>query len=199
MDWDTRYGTPDYVFGTVPSGFLTAHAGLIPPGARTLCIADGEGRNSVWLATQGCAVTAFDVSPNAIAKARRLAKEAGVAPRFEVARIEDWDWDAAPYDLVVAVFFQFLSPAERAPVFDGLRRALAPGGRLMLHGYTPQQVTYDTGGPSDPANMYTEDLLRESFPDLRLLRLDSYEKNLSEGRGHSGRSALIDLIADAPA
>lgn len=199
MDWNTRYETADYVFGTAPSGFLTAHAGLIRPGARTLCIADGEGRNSVWLARQGCAVTAFDVSPNAIAKAQRLADTAGVAPHFHVSRIEDWDWDAAPYDLVVAVFFQFLTPAERAPVFDGLRRALAPGGRLMLHGYTPQQVAYGTGGPSNPAAMYTEDLLRASFPDLHILRLDSYEKDLSEGRGHAGRSALIDLIADAPA
>ena len=73
MDWNTRFDTSDYVFGTAPSGFLTAHTGLIPPGARTLCIADGEGRNSVWLAQQGCDVTAFDLSPNAIAKAEKMA------------------------------------------------------------------------------------------------------------------------------
>ena len=199
MDWNTRFDTPDYVFGTRPSGFLTAHAGMIPPGARTLCIADGEGRNSVWLARQGCDVTAFDISPNAIAKAERLARQAEVAPRFVVSTIEDWNWDAPGYDLVVAIFFQFLSPAERTEVFAGLRRALLPGGRLMLHGYTPKQVEYGTGGPGNPANMYTEDMLREAFSDLRILRLDGYEKELDEGRGHSGRSALIDLIADAPA
>lgn len=197
MDWNTRYDTPDYVFGTRPSGFLTAHAGLIPAGARTLCIADGEGRNSVWLARQGCDVTAFDVSPNAIEKAERLAAEAGVSPRFQLSRIEDWDWSRT-YDLVVAVFFQFLSPDQRGPVFAGLRRALAPGGRLMLHGYTPQQVVYGTGGPRAPENMYTEGLLRDSFPDLTLLRLAAYEQDLDEGAGHKGRSALIDLIGDAP-
>lgn len=199
MTWDQRYATDDYVFGTAPSGFLTAHAGLIPCGARTLCVADGEGRNSVWLAQQGCDVTAFDLSPNAIAKAAKLARDADVEPDFKVSTIEDWPWDAAPYDLVVAVFIQFLNPVERATVFDGLRRAVAPGGRLMLHGYTPKQVDYGTGGPGNPDFMYTETLLRDGFPDLTILRLDSYEKDLDEGAGHSGRSALIDLIADAPA
>ncbi|MBV6637027.1 MAG: class I SAM-dependent methyltransferase [Mameliella sp.] len=197
MSWDNRFATEEYVFGTAPSGFLTAHAGLIPPGARTLCIADGEGRNSVWLAQQGCDVTAFDLSPNAIAKAEKLAKKAGVAPDFNVSTIEDWDWSRT-YDLVVAVFFQFLSPEERAPVFAGLRRALAPGGRLMLHGYTPKQVDYGTGGPGNPDNMYTAEMLRAAFPDLTLLRLAEYEQDLNEGAGHKGRSALIDLIGDAP-
>lgn len=198
MSWDQRFATDDYIFGTAPTGFLTAHSGLIPQGAKTLCVADGEGRNSVWLAQQGCAVTAFDVSPNAIAKAQKLALEAGVAPRFDCSTIEDWDWGADRYDLVVVVFIQFLSPQARVPVFDGIRRALAPGGRLMLHGYTPEQVAHGTGGPGNPDFMYTEDLLRDSFPDLTILRLDSYEKHLSEGKGHSGTSALIDLIADAP-
>ncbi|MBW4984009.1 class I SAM-dependent methyltransferase [Mameliella sp. CS4] len=197
MDWNTRFDTSDYVFGTAPSGFLTAHTGLIPPGARTLCIADGEGRNSVWLAQQGCDVTAFDLSPNAIAKAEKLARSAGVSPDFNVSTIEGWDWSQT-YDLVVAVFFQFLSPEERTPVFAGLRRALAPGGRLMLHGYTPKQVEYGTGGPGDPANMYTADMLRDAFPDLTLLRLAEYEQELNEGAGHKGRSALVDLIGDAP-
>ncbi len=198
MSWDQRFATDDYVFGTEPATFLTAHAGLIPSGARTLCVADGEGRNSVWLAQQGCDVTAFDVSPNALAKAQKLATTAGVSVRFDCSKIEDWDWGAEGYDLVVAIFIQFLSPPERCPVFAGLRRALAPGGRLLLHGYTPKQVDYGTGGPGNRNNMYTPDLLRESFPDLTVLRLDSYEKHLSEGKGHSGQSALIDLIADAP-
>ncbi|SNS41291.1 class I SAM-dependent methyltransferase [Antarctobacter heliothermus] len=199
MTWDQRYATNDYVFGTSPSGFLTAHAGLIPRGARTLCVADGEGRNSVWLAQQGCDVTAFDVSPNSIAKAGKLASDAGVAPTFTQSTIEDWDWDAAPYDLVVGVFIQFAPPELRTRIFAGLRRALAPGGRLMVHGYTPKQVDYGTGGPGNPDFMYTETLLRDAFSDLTILRLDSYEKDLDEGAGHSGRSALIDLIADAPA
>jgi len=198
MDWNSRYATEDYLFGTAPSGFLTAHPGLVPPGARTLCVADGEGRNSVWLALQGCEVTAFDASPNALAKAQRLADGAGVAPRFAVATVEDWDWGAAEYDLVVGVFIQFAPPAKRDALFAAMRHALAPGGRLMLHGYTPRQVDYGTGGPKDPANMYTPEMLQDAFSDLTILRLAAYEQELSEGAGHSGRSALIDFIGDAP-
>lgn len=199
MTWNDRFDTQDYVFGTAPAGFLTAHAGLIPSHARTLCVADGEGRNSVWLAQQGCAVTGFDLSPNAIAKAETLARTAGVTPQLHVSTIEDWDWDAARYDLVVAIFIQFAPPEFRARIFANLRRALAPGGRLMLHGYTPKQVDYGTGGPRNRDFMYTEPLLREAFADMTILRLDSYEKHLEEGRGHSGQSAQIDFIADAPA
>lgn len=143
-------------------------------------------------------MTGFDGSPVAVEKARALARTQGVAPAFQVSDILTWDWDAARYDLVVGVFFQFLAPLERAQVFAGMRRALAPGGRLMLHGYTPAQIAYGTGGPPHAENMYTEALLRDSFADLRILRLASYEKTLSEGSGHAGRSALIDLIAEDP-
>lgn len=100
---------------------------------------------------------------------------------------------------MVGVFIQFVGPEGRTALFDGIRRALAPGGRLMLHGYTPEQVALGTGGPGRRENMYTEEMLRDSFADLQVLRLASYEKVLREGTGHSGRSALIDFIADAPA
>jgi cyclopropane fatty-acyl-phospholipid synthase-like methyltransferase len=198
MDWNSRYATDAYLFGTEPSGFLTAHAGLVPGGAKALCIADGEGRNSVWLAKQGCDVTGFDISPNALKKAQKLADASAVAPRFEISTVEDWDWDGPKFDLIVGIFIQFAPPAMRTRLFAGIQRALAPGGRLMLHGYTPQQVTYGTGGPPNPDSMYTEAMLQEAFSDLTILRLASYEQHLSEGNAHSGRSALIDLIADAP-
>lgn len=198
MSWDDRYASADYLFGTEPAAFLRDHAGLIRPGARTLCVADGEGRNSVWLAQAGCTVTAFDLSATGLEKARALARARDVTVDFRQADILDWDWSAAPYDLVVAVFIQFLPPAGRDAVFAGLRRALAPGGRLMLHGYTPEQVALGTGGPPHAENMYTEPMLRDAFGDLTVLRLSSYEKHLAEGTGHHGRSALVDLIADRP-
>ena len=199
VDWDSRFDTGDYVFGTEPSVFLTSNQGLVPRGARALCVADGEGRNGTWLAAaRGCEVTAFDLSPNALSKAHALADKAGVTLDLQVSTIKDWDWSRT-YDLVVAVFIQFANPTSRATLFENLKRAVAPGGRLMLHGYTPEQVALGTGGPRDPDHMYTEALLHESFGDMEILRLGSYEKELSEGAGHSGRSALIDLIADKPA
>ncbi len=197
--WDARFAREDYLFGTDPTVFLTDNAGLVPPEAQTLCVAEGEGRNAVWLASQGCRVTAFDSSLVAVDKARALAESRDVSVAFEIADIAAWNWQAHSYDLVVAVFIQFCPPDLRTKVFEGLKRALAPGGRLMLHGYTPEQVALGTGGPPDPNFMYTEGLLRQSFADLSILRCASYEKHLTEGSGHHGHSALIDLIADKPA
>ncbi|MCT4557965.1 MAG: class I SAM-dependent methyltransferase [Pelagimonas sp.] len=195
--WNDRYNTPDYVYGTAPTGFLTDHAGMIPAQARVLCVADGEGRNSVWLARQGARVTAFDPSENALAKARALADQQGVRVDYHQADFAQWDWTQA-FDVVVACFIQFSPPSERAEVFKNLGRAVKSGGRLMLHGYRPEQVALGTGGPPDESYMYTEALLRDSFADMRILRLASYDKTLHEGAGHHGPSALIDLIADAP-
>lgn len=195
--WDQRFSGEAYLFGTEPAAFLHDNAGLVPHSARTLCIAEGEGRNATFLACLGCDVTAFDASEVGLAKARKLAEARGVTVDFHHAGIEDWDW-SRQFDLVVGVFIQFVGPDGRNALFDGIRRALASGGRLMLHGYTPEQVALGTGGPGRRENMYTEDLLRDSFADLRILRLASYEKHLDEGAGHSGRSAQIDLIADAP-
>ena len=200
MNWDDRYAAaPGYLFGTEPAAFLRDHAGMIRPGARALCVADGEGRNSVWLAAQGVEVTAFDASAVALDRARALARGRGVKVAFRQGGVEDFAWGAARYDLVVAVFVQFAGPALRSRLFAGMRQALAPGGRLMLHGYTPEQIALGTGGPRAVENLYTEEMLRASFPDLRILRLASYRRDITEGTGHNGPSALIDLIADAPA
>jgi len=198
MTWDSRFDRDDYLFGTEPAAFLTAHAGLVRPGDRTLCVADGEGRNAVWLAAQGCVVTGFDASEVGLRKAAALAAARGQQVALHRSDVEAWDWDR-PFDLVVACFIQFADPQQRARLFQGLRRALAPGGRLMLHGYTPEQGALGTGGPPHRENMYTVDMLRAAFDDLRILRLAAYETVLREGTADEGRSALIDLIADRPA
>ncbi|MEW5423394.1 cyclopropane-fatty-acyl-phospholipid synthase family protein [Amorphus sp. 3PC139-8] len=196
--WDDRYGSEGYVFGTEPADFLRARADLLAPGQTALAVADGEGRNSVFLAQKGLSVTAMDASSVGIEKAKRLAAERGVSIDFQIADIHRWNWTPEAYDLVVAVFIQFLTPAERPAVFQGMIRTLRPGGRLMLHGYRPEQVDYGTGGPPHRENMYTEALLREAFSDLVIEELDSYDADINEGHGHVGRSALIDLVARKP-
>lgn len=197
--WDERFAAEGYLFGTEPTAFLAAQAGLLSPGQRALAVADGEGRNSVWLAGQGLKVTAFDASPVGVAKARRLAEARGVTVDFHIADIDAWDWDAEPFDVVAAIFIQFSPPAQRARVFAGLRRAVRPGGLLLLHGYRPEQLAYGTGGPPDAANMYDEALLRGAFGDWEILHLAAYDTEIREGAGHAGMSALIDLVARRPA
>lgn len=197
--WNDRFAGPGYLFGTEPAAFLVDHAGWIKTGARALSVADGEGRNSVYLAGQGAEVTAFDYSDNALVKARALAEARGVSVDFRYGDITHWDWTSGAYDLVVGIFIQFTPPPQRAEVFAGMIETLAPGGTLLLHGYTPKQLAYGTGGPRAEENLYTEDLLRESFGALDIRELSAYEREIDEGAGHSGMSALIDLVAVKPA
>jgi SAM-dependent methyltransferase len=197
--WNLRFSEPDYIFGTAPNRFLASKKDLLRKGARALCVADGEGRNSVWLAEQGLEVDAFDFSPPAVEKARRLAAERGVRVRHQVAGVDAWSWPQAAFDVAAAIFVQFAGPEMRARMFSRMAQALKPGGLLLLEGYTPKQLEYRTGGPSQVENLYTEALLREAFRDLEILDLREYEVELEEGWRHAGRSALIDLVARRPA
>lgn len=196
--WDERYATDDYIFGTAPNVFLASQAELICPGMHALAIADGEGRNGVWLAELGAQVHAVDVSPVALAKAHKLAAERSVSLNFEQADVLNWNWPEDAYDLVAAIFIQFASPPERERIIAGIRRALKSGGLLILQGYTPKQVGLATGGPGNAANMYTAELLREWFGDWKISHLHEHESFISEGSHHHGMSALIDLVAQKP-
>lgn len=196
--WDARYDTAEYVFGAAPSRFLERELTRFRARSRVLCVADGEGRNSVYLARHGLCVHAVDISPVAVTKARRLAEAANVRVAFEVADLAHWAWPKAAYDAVVAIFIQFAEPDLRAHLFAQMKAALKPGGILLLHGYRPEQVALATGGPACAENMYDEAMLSAAFSDFHIECLNSYTANLCEGRGHRGRSALIDLIARKP-
>lgn len=193
--WNQRYAGEGYLFGHAPNAYLRAQLPLLPPGARVLCVADGEGRNSVFLAQQGFEVQAFDVADVAVAKARRLAAQAGVVVGHHVAGFDDWDWQPAAFDAVVAIFIQFADPAMRARQFAQMQAALAPGGLLVLQGYTPRQLALKTGGPGVLSHLYTAALLREAFAAMEIVELVEYEAVLEEGAGHRGMSALAGLVA----
>ena len=165
---------------------------------RALCVADGEGRNSVWLAEQGLEVTAFDFSPVGVEKARRLAAARGVNVRYEVANVYDWRWPVAEFEMAAAIFVQFADPAMRRYKFDAMARALKPGGLVLIEGYTPKQLQYATGGPKQVEKLYTEALLREAFAGWEVLELRAYEAELDEGSRHRGLSAVIDFVAAKP-
>jgi cyclopropane fatty-acyl-phospholipid synthase-like methyltransferase len=193
--WNQRYAGEEYHFGTEPNAFLVSQKGLLKAGMNCLAVADGEGRNGVWLAQQGLDVLSVDSSPVALAKARKLADERGVNVRFEQADLLQWEWGAERYDAVVGIFIQFVPPAQREAMFADIKRSLKPGGLLLLQGYTPRQLEYRTGGPSQVENLYTEPLLRSLFADMEILHLAEQDSHISEGAGHHGMSALIDLVA----
>ncbi len=193
--WNRRFGTDDYLFGTEPNAWLREHAGLWQPGQRVLSVADGEGRNSVWLAQRGLVVDAFDIAEVGVAKARLLAQQRGVSVNFTVSDCDSYSWPAARYDGVAAIFVQFADPALRERLFANIQRSLKPGGALVLQGYTRKQLEYKTGGPPLADHLYTEAMLREAFAAMEIVELREYEAQVAEGTGHLGHSALIGLVA----
>jgi cyclopropane fatty-acyl-phospholipid synthase-like methyltransferase len=131
----------------------------------------------------------------ALDKAKKLAQQRGVAIDFEQADLAQWQWGESRFDMVAAIFIQFAPPPLREQMFAGIRRCLKPGGLLLLQGYTPRQLEYKTGGPPVAENMYTEALLRNAFGDMEIMHLREHDDHIGEGTGHSGMSALIDLVA----
>ena len=196
--WNERYSGEEYHFGTEPNAFLITQHALLKPGMHCLAVADGEGRNGVWLAEQGLHVLSVDSSSVAIEKARALAEKRGVKIEVELADLALWDWGVDKFDVVAGIFIQFAPPALREQMFAHIKRCLKPGGLLMLQGYTPRQLEYRTGGPSMIEHLYTEAMLRSAFADMEILHLREHDEVIHEGEGHSGMSALIDMVARKP-
>lgn len=202
--WSARYRDAGeaYLFGTEPNRFLAHRQELLQSGRTALSVADGEGRNSVWLAEQGLEVTAVEISAIAVEKARRLANGRSTQVRFIQADMLAPGWPPADmhdaFDWVIGIFIQFVGPEWRDKQFEVMKQLTRPGGRILLQGYTPKQLEYRTGGPPDVENLYTEDDLRAAFADWQIEEMVEYEDDVSEGAGHKGRSALIGMVARKP-
>jgi cyclopropane fatty-acyl-phospholipid synthase-like methyltransferase len=193
--WNERFAGEDYLFGTAPNAFLYSQRERLKPGMTALAVADGEGRNGVFLASLGLDVLATDFSPVALDKAQRLAAARGVTLKTVCADLAAWDWGAPRFDVVAGIFIQFTPPAERAKMFSKIKHVLKPGGLLLLEGYRPKQLDYGTGGPSQVENLYTRELLEAEFADMEILHLAEYDAEIDEGTRHKGMSALIDMVA----
>lgn len=196
--WDQRYDGDEFHFGKAPNAFLLSQQARLPKQGSCLAIADGEGRNGVWLAQQGLEVLAVDSSTVALRKARCYADEVGAQLTFEHADLLNWDWGSARFDVVVGIFIQFTPPDLREQMFAQIKRSLKPGGLLLLQGYAPRQLEYRTGGPSQVENLYTAELLRAAFADFNIEHLREHDSVIHEGVGHDGLSALVDLVATKP-
>jgi SAM-dependent methyltransferase len=196
--WESRFAKPEYEFGKAPNEFLVRCKPLLPKSGRALAVADGEGRNGVWLAGQGLEVLSIDFSPAAQKKARALAAERNVSVTFEQADVHAWPYPDAAFDVVAEIFTQFSTPDLRPAKWAGMRRALKPGGLLILEGYTPKQLQYGTGGPKQIEHLYTRAMLEQAFGDFRDLKIVEEERVMNEGAGHAGMSAVINLTGRKP-
>lgn len=193
--WDQRYGAAGFLYGTEPNAYLASQRSLFVSGKKALVVADGEGRNGVWLAQQGVAVDAFDLSPVGVAKARELAQQRAVVVNFEISDCEPWRWPESAYDYVVAIFIQFAAPALRQRLFASMRASLKPGGYLIVQGYTPTAAELARFGPELLDHLYTEEMLRADCAGMRLIDFQVYEAVIAEQPQQSEPSALIGLVA----
>jgi SAM-dependent methyltransferase len=189
--WDERFAGDAFVYGTAPNEFVAAMAARIPTGP-VLCLAEGEGRNAVHLATLGHNVTAVDQSATGLAKARRQAAARGVAITTVVADLAGFSIEPGAWSGVVTTFGH-LPPELRRAVFAAAVRGLRPGGVFLLEAYTPAQLAYDTGGPKDATLLMTAAALREELAGLRFDVLHEIERHVVEGPGHTGRAAVVQV------
>ena len=192
--WEARYGSTDqYVYGTDPNEFLASSVRDIPIGD-VLCIADGEGRNGVFLAGLGHRVTSVDLTAAGMAKADRLAAERGVALTTIVADLADFDFGEKRWDLIVSIFAH-TPPPIRARIHASIADALRPQGRFLLEAYTPAQIGRGTGGPPVPELTMTLDGLRTELTGMEIVSGRELVRPVIEGPGHTGDGAVVQVIA----
>ena len=193
--WEARYGVDEYVYGTDPNDFLVEAVQGLSTG-HTLCIADGEGRNGVYLASLGHEVTSVDLTETGMAKAARLAEAKGVDLTTVVADITDYDLGEGQWDLIVSIFAHMPPPIRRG-LHGRIARALAPGGRFVLEAYTPDQVGRGTGGPPNPELTMTLAGLHDELTDMTIVEGREIVRPVIEGPGHTGDGAVVQVVATA--
>ncbi len=198
MDWDQRYSEPGYAYGTTPNDFLVSAEQYLPRGGEVLCLAEGEGRNAVYLAAQGHQVTAVDASSVGLNKAQKLAAEYGVTIDTQCADLSVYEPGQACWAGVVSVFCHLPAPARRT-LHQKIVHCLRPGGVLLLEAYAPEQLAYGTGGP--PVIELLADMahLQEELTGLRWQRAWSGVREVVEGCYHTGKAAVIQMIGVKPA
>lgn len=188
--WNERYKNGEYVYGEAPNKFLASVSGILSDKSKILCLAEGEGRNAVYLAKLGHDVRGVDYSFEAKNKALALAQKNNINIEYDVMDLTDLSIEKKSYDAVVMIFCH-LEEGLKKKVLPQVQAALKDNGFFIITAYTPNQLNYGTGGPKDLGMLYTKNLLVESLPDLNWIRLEEIEGELREGIGHFGLSAYV--------
>lgn len=191
--WDSRYAVEHYAYGTAPNDFLVEVAPRLPKG-RVLCLADGEGRNGVWLAQQGHEVTAVDFSRVGLEKAQKLAKDRGVPLTTVHADLADYVITPGAWDAIVSIWAHLPQPL-RTTVHAAVAKGLRPGGAFVLEAYTPKQLEYKTGGPPTVDLLMTLEALKQELVGLTFEIGRELVREVHEGKLHEGNSAVVQVLA----
>ncbi len=195
MDWDDRYSDNEFIYGTEPNAFLVEHSSkLVSP---ILSLAEGEGRNAVYLATLGFQVHCVDGSAVGLAKARRLANAKGVDINTECADLASYQPAANRYQSVISISAH-LPSVIRCRLYPMLERCLQPNGILLLEAYSVNQLSRNTGGPKDVDMLMTVSKIEREFPNLEPILLHEIEREVCEGKHHTGLASVVQFIGKKP-
>lgn len=194
--WNERYSEPGFAYGTQPNEFLASVANMIPPG-RVLSLAEGEGRNAVYLAGRGYDVVAVDASAVGLEKAKQLAKERGVRISTQVADLNGFQIEPESWNGIVSIFCH-LPAAVRATLYRAAVHGLKPGGVFVLEAYTPAQLKSGTGGPSNAELLPSLAQLKNELAGLEFAHAVERERDVVEGRYHTGRASVVQLVGIKP-
>lgn len=195
--WDDRYQSKDYIYGRKPNEFLSDQAHLIQSDDLVLSLAEGEGRNAVFLAQKGCVVHSVDFSAKARAKALKLAEETGVKIHYEREDLSRYSLGSDKWNAVISIFCH-LPQSDRAEFYRSIKQSLKPGGLFLLEGYNRRQLKYDTGGPKDSAYLTSIEELKTIFADWEIMIARDIERDVREGSGHTGIAAVTQFITRRP-
>ncbi len=188
--WNNRYGAKDYAYGKTANDFLKKQK--FAPGSRVLCLAEGEGRNAIYLAEQGLQVSMIDYSSEGIKKAQQLAKEKGVEINALCLDLSAYQIEANTWDAIVIIFGHF--PSElRQHIHSQVFKALKAGGQLILEAYSKDQLQHKTGGPENLSLLYSESELRLDFKDFSSLSINQLTREVIEGQYHTGKASVIQV------
>ncbi|QEG01568.1 tellurite resistance protein TehB [Stieleria maiorica] len=190
-DWNARFSETEFAYGTEPNSFLAKNAHLLVDPV--LSIAEGEGRNAVFLATQGLRVHAVDGSDVGLAKAAKLAANSGVSISTEVADLNDFQPEPQTYGGVVSIFAH-LPNSIRDSLYPLLVQSLKPGGILILEAYSENQRDRGTGGPGELDLLMTCTKIERELPGLETILLQETQREVVEGKYHTGVASVIQFI-----
>lgn len=195
--WNTRFQSENYVYGKEPNAFLKEFHQKLNLSGDTLAIAEGEGRNAVYLAEQGMNVTTWDFAESGLAKTNKLAEERGVVISTEFVDLNEANWGKAKWDEIVCIFGHF--PAElRQKTLQGVKEAVKPGGYFLTEVYSPYQLPYKSGGPKDLDFLYRPDEFLKTFADWRIVHFFMGEASRHEGELHNGLAHVIQFVGQKP-
>lgn len=193
--WNERYSEDGFAYGTNPNDFLATHVNKLKEAGKVLCLAEGEGRNALFLARKGFQVTAVDFSEVGIQKIKENAQKEGLKIEAVVADLKDFDMGEDQWDGIISIFAH-LPPPLRKIVHSKIQRALRPKGILILEAYTPKQLNFQTGGPKDEAMLVNLNILQEELSELTPVFETETEREIHEGKYHNGPSAVVQFIAE---